>query len=51
MLNFLKIKKRTSDYRGDLDEDTGTCFDFAYDDIDDILYLLNKLKEIAFKLS
>ena len=28
------------------DENTGTCFDFAYDDIDDILDLLHGLKEI-----
>ena len=30
----------------DGDEDVGICFDFAYDDIDDILDLLHGLKEI-----
>jgi len=31
-------------------EDIGHCWDFAYDDIDDILYLLNELKEIPAEL-
>lgn len=30
----------------DYDETTGICFDFAYEDIDDMIQILEELKEI-----
>lgn len=31
--------------KNDTKEDAGVCFDFAYDDIDDMIKLLKKLKK------
>jgi hypothetical protein len=33
----------------DYDEETGICFDFSYEDIDDMIQLLQSLKEIQAK--